>query len=208
MMVFYLQGVLGFSPITAGILLIPTSVAISVLGPLSGWLSDRYGARLFASSGAIVNGVAFLLLTQEPGKLNYLLFFVPLVLLGAGFGLFSSPNRSETLSSVPPSRRGVAGGTNSTMMNVGTLLSLGVSIVIIAASVPHSVIVSVFDGVQPPPGSSSGFTIGSFMSGLHNVYYISAALSFAAVFVTLIGYKQAKEHRYELMVESEPEEVV
>ncbi|HZW57248.1 MAG TPA: MFS transporter [Nitrososphaerales archaeon] len=198
MMVFYLQGVLGYDALTAGILLIPMSVAVSFFGPVSGWLSDKFGARLFATAGLFVNGFAFLFMAQLPAGISYYILVIPLILFGTGIGLFSSPNRSETLSSVPASRRGVASGTNSTLINVGMLLSLGLSILIIAESVPHSVIVSVFGGVPPPANSAGAIDIASFMLGLHTVYYLSALFCFAGMFPTLYGYRKAKEHRYGL----------
>jgi EmrB/QacA subfamily drug resistance transporter len=185
MMVFYLQGVLGYDVFTAGLLLIPLSLSVVAFGPISGWLCDKYGGRYFAAAGLATTGVAFIFLTQLQAHVSYSTLLVPLVLAGAGVGLFSSPNRSETLSSVPPERRGVAAGTNSTLMNVGMLLSLGFSVALVASSVPPSVIAGVFGGAVPSQ-SGSGVNVLGFISGLHDVYYVSAFFSFLGIIPVML----------------------
>ncbi len=192
MLVFYFQGALGYDPLTAGLFLIPTSATVVFFGPLSGWLSDVRGPRWLASGGLAVMSLAFLVFAQLPARVNYLTLLIPMILLGIGVGLFSSPNRSITLGSVPPSRRGIAAGTNSTMANIGILLSLGAIVVLLSASVPKSILLNVFSGMG---SSGSGPTIGlaDFTTGMHNVWYFAAGLSFLGVIPTIIGYKNARE---------------
>ena len=191
MMSFYLQGVLGDSALTAGILIIPLSISVAIAGPLSGILSDKHGSFYFATAGLTVTGFAFLIMHQIPAEISYALLVVPMVLMGTGWGLFGSPIRSETLSAVPAARRGVGNSVTMTTMNVGWLVSLAVSILIISSSVPHSLVLSVFGGgtIAASSASTQITNITSFMNGLHNVYALSAVLAFIAVIPLLLGFR-------------------
>lgn len=194
MMSFYLQAALGYSALTAGILLIPLSLTIAAVGPLSGILSDKHGSFYFAVAGLGVSCGAFLLLSQIPTEISYPVLLIPLILMGAGWGLFGSPIRSETLTALPAARRGVGSAINTTVMNVGMLLSLAMSIVMISATVPHSVVLSVFGG-GGLGGASGGAQITDmvdFIKGLHNVYTLSAGLCFFSIFPLILGFKGIK----------------
>ena len=89
---FYLQLILGYPPSQAGILMTPTSLAIVVVAPFSGWLSDRLGARLLASFGLFVVCLALLSLSRLDAASGYHDVVLRLVLLGIGQGMFQSPN--------------------------------------------------------------------------------------------------------------------
>jgi MFS family permease len=144
MLIIWLQGIWlpihGYSfsqtPLWAGIYMLPMIVGFLIAGPLSGYLSDRYGARPFSTLGMLVAGITFLLLTYLPADFNYLPFAILLFFNGAGMGLFSSPNTSSIMSSVPPENRGVASGMSATLQNSGMLLSMSVffTIVIVGLS--------------------------------------------------------------------------
>ena len=86
-------------------------VAIGFLlaGPASGYLSDHFGARPFATGGMVVAAISFILLEQLPVNFSYLPFALLLFLNGAGMGLFASPNRAGVMNSLPPSQRGAGG---------------------------------------------------------------------------------------------------
>ncbi|WP_019927703.1 MFS transporter [Nocardia sp. BMG111209] len=134
MVVIWLQGIWlplhGFSfestPLWAGIYMLPTTVGFLAAGPLSGWLSDRYGARWLATGGFLVTAVGFVLLIAIPVDFQYLWFV--LILFGAGFGMgmFSSPNTAVVMSSVPAAQRGAASGVRGTILNSGLAISIGV----------------------------------------------------------------------------------
>lgn len=144
MLIIWLQGIWlplhGFSyestPLWAGIYLLPLTVGFLVAGPLSGWLSDRYGARPFATGGLLIVGVTFLLLLVIPVDFNYWVFAFIVLLNGIGSGLFSSPNTAAIMSSVPADQRGAASGMRGTLFNGGTALSIGIffSLMIIGLS--------------------------------------------------------------------------
>jgi EmrB/QacA subfamily drug resistance transporter len=183
--VFYLQGPPRFlSPLEAGIYLIPVSASLAVTGPLSGALSDRYGSRPFAVLGLLVSAAGFLLLTTiQPGT-PFVDLLPPFVLIGAGLGIFASPNRASMMSSVPPRRRGIAAGTGTTLMNTGQTLSLGFAILVLSKSLPLTSLTAVFTGNS---GSlPANFSSSSFISGIHFVFFISGILLLVAIVPSIL----------------------
>jgi MFS family permease len=134
MLIIWLQGIWlplhGYSfsstPLWAGVYLLPLTLAFLVAGPLSGYYSDRFGARTFATGGLVLVAVSFLGLMLLPTDFNYWAFAGLLVLNGIGSGLFSAPNTTAIMNSVPANRRGVAAGMRATFFNSGTSLSIGV----------------------------------------------------------------------------------
>jgi EmrB/QacA subfamily drug resistance transporter len=110
------------TPFWAGLSLLPFSLGIVFMGPLSGYLSDRYGARGFSTLGMIIAGSAFLVLSTLPYDFNYLAFALTIFVMGIGMGMFSSPNITSIMNSVPPQNRGAAAGMRTTLLNTGTTI--------------------------------------------------------------------------------------
>ncbi|MFC4242279.1 MFS transporter [Gryllotalpicola reticulitermitis] len=150
MLVIWLQGIWlplhGFSyestPLWAGILMLPLTCGFLIAGPISGALSDRFGARLFATGGMVVFGLSFVGLIFLPVDFSYWTFAALLALNGIGMGMYSAPNSAAIMSSVPARYRGVASGMRATFQNSGTSLSIGVffSLMVagLAQSLPHT----------------------------------------------------------------------
>ncbi|HET8528307.1 MAG TPA: MFS transporter [Gaiellaceae bacterium] len=130
------------TPLWAGIYMLPLIGGFLVAGPASGWLSDRFGARPFATGGMVIAAVSFLLLIVLPVDFSYVWFALILLLNGIGMGLFASPNSAGVMNSLPPSQRGAGAGMLATFMNTASVLSIGVfftlMIVGLAASLPHA----------------------------------------------------------------------
>jgi MFS family permease len=133
-LIIWLQGIYlpihgyGFSqtPLWAGIAMLPLTIGFLVAGPLSGWLSDRHGARPFATGGMVLAAVSFVLLELLPINFSYWQFASVLLLNGIGMGLFASPNRAGIMNSLPPDRRGVGAGMSATFQNSAMVLSIGI----------------------------------------------------------------------------------
>ncbi len=179
-LVFYLQGPPRFlSPLTAGLFLIPVSASLATLGPISGWLSDRYGPRWFLISGLLVSAVGFLWLSTISSDESFFSLAPPLILVGAGMGLFASPNRAAMMTAVPPRRRGVASGIGTTLLNSGTTISLGISLIVLSRVLPHASIVAILLG-SPSQAVPMGVTAG-FLEAIHVVFLASAVLILAAL---------------------------
>jgi MFS family permease len=143
-LIIWLQGIWlprhGYSfsqtPLWAGIYLVPLTIGFLVSAPLSGFLSDRFGARGFTVGGALLTAGSFVCLMFLPVNFSYWVFALILVLNGFGSGLFASPNRAEIMNSVPANQRGAAGGTIATFQNASFVLSIGIffSLIVIGLS--------------------------------------------------------------------------
>jgi MFS family permease/cytidylate kinase len=143
-LIIWLQGIWlplhGYSftetPLWAGIYMLPLTVGFLVSGPLSGYLSDRFGARPFATGGMIVAALSFVALDELPVDFSYPYFAAILLVNGIGMGMFTSPNRAGIMNSLPPSQRGVGAGMVSTFQNAAMVLSIGIyfSLVVIGLS--------------------------------------------------------------------------
>ncbi len=134
MLIIWLQGIWlplhGYSfsqtPLWAGIYMVPLTAGFLVSGPASGWLSDHFGARPFATVGMLASAGAFLGVEALPVNFSYAVFALLLFVLGASMGLFASPNRAQVMNSLPPHQRGVGGGMSTTFQNSSMVLSIGV----------------------------------------------------------------------------------
>ena len=176
MLIIWLQGIWlplhGYkyadTPLWSGIYLLALTVGFVVSGPLSGWLSDKHGARAFASGGLIVSALAFGGLLLIPVNFSYPEFAGLIFLAGAGMGLFSAPNAAAIMNSVPARQRGAASGMLATFQNSGFVLSIGIFFSLMIAGlaatlpktltsgltaqgVPHAIAHQI--GSLPPVGS-------------------------------------------------------
>ena len=134
MLIIWLQGIwllrhgyaFTVTPLWSGIFLLPLTAGFLIAGPLSGWLSDRYGARLFASGGLLLSAAAFGGLLLLSTDFSYPDFAALIFLSGIGMGLFSAPNAAAVMNSVPSKQRGAASGMLATFTNSGFVLSIGI----------------------------------------------------------------------------------
>ncbi|WP_244215651.1 MFS transporter [Kitasatospora purpeofusca] len=150
MLIVWLQGIWlplhGYdyadTPLWAGIYLVPLTVGFLAAGPVAGYLSDRFGARLFAAGGLLVMAASFAGLLALPTDFGYPAFALLVFLNGLGGGLFAAPNTALVMSSVPAADRGAASGMRATFQNAGMVLSIGVffSLMVagLAGSLPHT----------------------------------------------------------------------
>jgi MFS family permease len=146
MLIIWLQGIWlpqhGYSfertPLWAGIYMIPLTVGFLVAGPVSGVLSDRYGARPFATGGMVGAAASFGLLEALPVNFGYVWFGLVLLLMGLSMGLFSSPNRAAVMNSLPPDQRGAGAGMMTTFQNSAQVLSIGVFFSVITLGLASS----------------------------------------------------------------------
>ncbi len=145
-LILWLQGIWlplhGYSfadtPLWAGIYLLPLTVGFLIAGPVSGYLSDKYGARLFATGGMLINAATFGLMIALPVDFSYPAFAGLLVLNGLSSGLFASPNTTGIMNSVPARERGIASGMRATFQNSGQVLSIGLFFGLLTAGLSSS----------------------------------------------------------------------
>jgi MFS family permease len=136
------------TPLWAGVYLLPMTGAFLLSGPISGHLSDRYGARPFATGGMLLFGASFVGLMLLPVDFPFWAFALLIALNGIGVGMFSAPNSSSIMSSVPAAQRGAASGMRSTFQNTGTALSIGVFFSLMIAGIANSLPQTLTDGLR------------------------------------------------------------
>ncbi len=154
-LIIWLQGIylprhgVSFSetPLKAGIYMLPLTVGFLVAGPVSGWLSDRFGARPFATGGMVVAALSFLLLELLPINFTYWQFALILLLNGLGMGLFASPNRAGIMNSLPRESRGVGAGMSATFQNSAMVLSIGIFFTLIILGLASSLPTALSHGL-------------------------------------------------------------
>jgi MFS family permease len=133
MLMIWFQGIWlpqhGFSfertPLWAGIYMLPFMAGFVIAGPISGKLSDRYGARAFATTGMLITAATYALMMTFPANFSYLPFAIVMLVAGIGGGLFASPNTASIMNSVPARHRGAASGMRVTFAQTGLPLSMG-----------------------------------------------------------------------------------
>jgi MFS family permease len=163
MLIIWLQGIWlplhGYSfaetPLWAGIYMLPLTAGMLLAGPVSGYLSDRYGARPFASGGMIGAALSFGLLMMLPINFSYPVFALVLALNGISMGLFASPNRAGVMNSLPPGDRGAGGGMNQTFQNSAQVVSIGIFFTLMIVGLSSTLPSAVGNGLEAHGISSS-----------------------------------------------------
>jgi MFS family permease len=146
MLVIWLQGIWlpqhGYSfsvtPLWAGIYMMPLSLGLLLMGPVSGVLADRLGARGLSVAGVSVAGAAFLLLELLPMNFGYVWFALLIFVFALGNGLFFAPNQAAIMNSLPPHQRGAGAGMTVTFFNSATVLSMGLFFTIVTLGLASS----------------------------------------------------------------------
>jgi MFS family permease len=192
MLIIWLQGIWlplhGYSyestPLWAGIYLLPLTVGFIVSGPLSGALSDRFGARLFAGGGLLLTAVTFLGLLVLPVDFSYWPFAILTFLNGVGSGMFASPNTASIMNSVPASERGAAAGMRGTFFNAGSSLSIGVFFSLMIIGLASRLPTTLSNGLQAHGVSAA---ISGRIAGLPPVGSLFAAFLGYNPIASLLG---------------------
>lgn len=188
---FYLQGVRGFDPLKAALLLIPLPIVTSLVAPLSGILSDRVGARVPATLGLLIQALALYLLTSITIHTSLVQIGLLLALMGLGGGLFYPSNTSAAMNDSPKRRLGVASATLATLRQAGMVTSFALSLAVAAASLPKDVMFKLFVGTNVQLGSS---ITQAFVVGMHSAFIVSLILCLIAA---AISFVRGRENRQE-----------
>ncbi|MGC8533525.1 MAG: MFS transporter [Candidatus Parvarchaeum sp.] len=134
LVIIWLQGVylplhnftIAQTPFWAGIYMIPLMVGFIGLGPISGVLTDRFGARIFSTLGLLITAVGLFFLTTFSANFSYLPFGIVLFVIGAGNGMFAAPNTKRAMDALPWKDRGVGNGIRTTFANIGQMISMAI----------------------------------------------------------------------------------
>ena len=188
MLIIWLQGIWlplhGYdfesTPLWAGIYMLPLTLGILAAGPVSGYLSDRFGARPFATGGMLGAAFSFLLLIMLPIDFPYPAFAAVLLLNGISMGIFSSPNRAGVMNSLPARDRGAGGGMNQTFQNSAQVLSIGIFFSLMALGLAATLPDTLFHGLQQH---------GVGTAAAHRA---SEAPPISVLFASFLGYNPAE----------------
>lgn len=181
---FYLEGTsMSLSPFLTGVFLLPNAISITLIAPLSGYLSDRFGIHIFTTIGPISMIIGCFFLAQLGPTVTFLGLAAPLLFLGSGMATFIPPNRTEVINSVLPEQRGVASGVYNTFSNTGQTLSRGFAFLIMGLTLSSKEVQLIFSGARGAAGGEAG---GAFLTSLHLVFYASTAILAVSVVLALL----------------------
>lgn len=190
LIVFYLQAVRGYDPLTAALLLIPLPAMMALVAPFSGTLADRIGARFPATLGVVIQAVALLGFMFLKPDTHYLAIAVGLALMGLGGGLFYPPNTSAAMNAAPKNRLGIASAALATLRQTGMVTSLALAMAVAAASLPRDDMMKLFIGTSVAMGSNS---MQAFVVGMHGAFTVSLGLSLVAALFSLARGKEDRQ---------------
>jgi EmrB/QacA subfamily drug resistance transporter len=183
LLVFYLQGARGYDPVTAGLMLSPLAIGLLVLSPISGALADRYGSRGLATLGMIVTGVGLAGLITIDVDTPFWQLAVWQLIIGAGSGLFASPNTSAVMGVVPPAKRGMGAGVRMMLTQIGFMVSIALALGLVTSVVPPDTLLAVFSGTQT---GSAGIDLGPFIGALHLAFAVGVLASVVGALVSVM----------------------
>jgi EmrB/QacA subfamily drug resistance transporter len=138
MVSFYLQVIVGDTPLQTGLHLLALDATFIIAAPLAGRYSDKYGSRTFVLVGLGITTVAFFMFALIPASSGATIVLIALALMGVGNGMFISPNVSSIMGSVPANRRGIASALRITLSNVGDTAGFGLAILIMTLAIPYN----------------------------------------------------------------------
>ncbi len=180
LMSIYLQNAKGLTPQFAGIVLVSQPVMQAVVSPIAGRLSDRIEPRTLASLGMAINvvGLALLAFVNNNTTMTYIVSC--LLMMGLGFGLFSSPNTNAIMSSVERRYYGIAGAMVATVRQIGMMFSMGIVMLIMALHLGSA-------KVTPE-------SVGSYINSMHVAFAVFAVLCLGGVFASLARGRMRENH--------------
>jgi MFS family permease len=189
MLIIWLQGIwlpqhgytFSDTPLYAGIYMLPLTVGMLIAGPTSGYLSDRFGARAFATAGMIGSALSFVILVLLPTDFAYAPFAGALLMMGVSMGLFASPNRAAVMNSLPRGDRGAGGGMNQTFQNSAQVISIGIFFTLMIVGLSSTLPQTLTAGLR-----SHGVSAAS----AYNVAHIPAV---SILFAAFLGYNPIKQ---------------
>jgi EmrB/QacA subfamily drug resistance transporter len=178
----YLQLVLGYSALKAGVLLIPMEIVIFILSPISGRLADRYGSRVLCSVGLALNAAALFWFSTLNIKSSYSGVLISLILFGVGAAMFGSPNISSVMGSVPAEKRGIANGIRVTLNMTGGVLSVPFSLMLMTLVMPYAKLSKIVNSTQ----LISSNEIPIFLKSINHACFILGIIVLLAIIPSLL----------------------
>jgi len=163
-------------------------VTLILVGPISGWLSDKWGARGLSTMGLLIASAGFFLLSGFDLNTPYPQIALWLALVGFGIGLFRSPNASSVMGSVPSSKRGISSGVRATIINTSIVASIPLVLALMTPDVPYDKLVNLGKVSLGGITQLASGDVGIFLAGLqHSLIVLSFLILGSAIFSFLRG---------------------
>ena len=185
LVIMYLQGSRGLSPLHASLLLVPGYVVGSAVGPVAGRMADRFGPVLPATTGLGLQVVALALYAHLEIASGLWLVVLASVINGIGLSSFFPANSAAVMKASPPQVFGIASGVLRTFANIGMVFSFAVSILVASRSISKHLAFAIFVGTT----NLRGHAAIAFTTGLHAAFYASMG------FMVLAAALSASRHR-------------
>jgi MFS family permease len=199
LLLFYLEGIAGLNVLVASYLIIPMALASSIVGPYAGRLSDRFGARIVASTGLLAQMIVLLMLSRLTITTTLLQVGVIEALYGVGSGLFWPANTSAIMASAPPESYGVASGIMNTFRNSGMVMSFALALTALTGTIPTYVIYQLFIGTFS--GTLAPDYATAYLAGQSFAFELSAGL---LVLAAIFSLARGKETRHVTLIPKIP----
>jgi EmrB/QacA subfamily drug resistance transporter len=186
LMPFYLQFALGLDPLRAGFLVAPTPLAMALLAPLTGWMSERFAAERLCAAGLAVSGSAFVLMSLLSPTSTSAQIVVCLGLVGIGMGLFQTPNNNLLMTAVPRHRLGVGSAFLSIVRSLGYSIGTALATTIVGAQLTATGASSLQSFAKQVGTAGSGVGLAAFMRGFYFACLTAAVLCFLGALISAV----------------------
>lgn len=189
LLILFFQGLKGYDPLVASILIAPMGIGLVITGPVGGTLSDRYGSRVVTTLGLGVSLIGLLGLAMMQYDTPYWLITIWMFVNGVGSGLFQPPNTSAIMASVPLERRGAASAMRAFFNNTGMVISMTIALPLLVSTIPLDQMMNMFvvGGMSQPVSVQVAFT-----GGITFAFWISSAITLLAIITSAMrGTDQA-----------------
>ena len=184
----YLQLVLGYSPLKAGLLLIPMDTLILLLNPISGRMADKYGGRALSTLGLIFSAAALIWFSTLTETSPYSTLLISLILFGIGLALFAPANASSVMSSVPAEKRGISNGIRMTLNQTGGVLSVPFSLLLMTLVMPYAKLSQIVGSSQLINSNE----IPIFLKAINHACFVLGIIVLVAIIPNLWGSKRGR----------------
>ena len=169
----YLEIGLGYTPLQAGLSILPLDVTYMIFSFVGGRLSDKYGSKILTTSGLFMISLSFFVMATFGAHTQFGEIALVLMIIGIGNGLFTPPNLKAIMGSVPPNRVGIASAFRNTMYNVGSTISYGLVVLLITIGIPYATFTQLLQGTEQHSllmlsQFLSGFRIAALVLGMIN----------------------------------------
>ena len=180
LVIMYLQGPRGLSPLHASLLLVPGYVIGGAVGPLAGRVTDKVGAVIPATIGLAIQVAALFIYAHLSVGTGLWMVVLASIVNGIGASFFFPANSAAVMKASPPAVFGIASGVLRTFANIGMVFSFSMAILIASRSIPRSLAFAIFVG----SATIKGHLASVFTSGLHSAFYASMALMVVAALLS------------------------